>query len=48
MKVVSSIKMGEDRLEKLLKVQPQAEIVQVKDFSQKDEDAEILLLWLGR
>jgi len=45
MKVVSSIKMGEDRVEKLLQVQPMAQIIQVKDFSEKDEDAEILLTY---
>lgn len=45
MKVISSIKMGEDRVEKLLQAQPMAQIIQVKDFSEKDEEAEILLTY---
>ncbi|NLI91907.1 MAG: D-2-hydroxyacid dehydrogenase [Peptococcaceae bacterium] len=45
MKVLSSIKIGEDRLKALLAAQPQAEIQQVKDFSEKDEQAEILLTY---
>ncbi|RNC29638.1 MAG: putative 2-hydroxyacid dehydrogenase [Candidatus Dichloromethanomonas elyunquensis] len=45
MKVISSIKMGEDRVQKLLAAQPQAKIDQVKDFSEKDEEAEILLTY---
>ncbi len=45
MKVISSIKMGEDRLEKLLSVQPQAQIVQVKDFTEMDNEAEVLLTY---
>lgn len=45
MKVLSSIRMGEDRVEKLLAVQPQAEIVQVKEFSEADQEAETLLTY---
>lgn len=45
MKVLSSIKLGDERLDALQKVQPQAEIVQVKDFSEKDEKAEVLLTY---
>jgi len=45
MKVLSSVKIGEERLGKLLKAQPQAEIVQVKEFSVEDRQAEILLTY---
>jgi D-2-hydroxyacid dehydrogenase (NADP+) len=45
MRVLSSIKIGEERLSKLLLAQPQAEIVQVKAFTEKDEQADILLTY---
>lgn len=45
MKVISSIKIGEDRLKKLLAAQPDAQIVQVKDFSEGDDEAEVMLTY---
>lgn len=45
MKVISSIKIGEDRQKMLLSVQPDVQIVQVKDFSAGDDDAEVMLTY---
>ncbi|KUO66320.1 MAG: glyoxylate reductase [Gracilibacter sp. BRH_c7a] len=45
MKVISSIKISEDRLGKLIAAQPQAQIVQVKELTERDEEAEILLTY---
>lgn len=45
MKVISSIKMGDDRLEKLKAAQPLAEIVNVKELAARDEQAEVLLTY---
>ncbi|MGI6449364.1 MAG: D-2-hydroxyacid dehydrogenase [Desulfitobacteriia bacterium] len=45
MKVLSSIKMGEERLSALRLAQPQAEICLVKEFSAPDPEAEILLTY---
>ncbi len=45
MKVLSSIKMGEDRLKKLLSAQPGVRIVQVKEFKEIDPEVEILLTY---
>lgn len=45
MKVLSSIKIGEERLTELLKAQPKANIVQVKDFNEPDQEAEVLLTY---
>lgn len=45
MKVLSSIKIGEERLEKLLAAQPEAKIVQVREFTETDPEAEILLTY---
>lgn len=45
MKVISSVKINEDRLERLIAAQPQAQFVQVKELTEKDEEAEILLTY---
>lgn len=45
MKVISSVKIGEDRLGKLLAAQPQSQIVQVKELIERDEEADILLTY---
>lgn len=45
MKVLSSIKISEDKLEKLTAAQPEAQIVQVKGFTEKDEQAEVMLTY---
>lgn len=45
MKVTSTVKIDEVRLKKLLENQPQAKMIQVKDFTEGDEEAEILLTY---
>ena len=45
MKIISSVKLDEERLGKLLAAQPQAQFVQVKDLTKMDEEAEILLTY---
>ncbi len=45
MKVISSVKIDEERMGKLLAAQPQAQFVQVKELTEKDEEAEILLTY---
>lgn len=45
MRVISSIKISEERLKKLVASQPRAEIVQVKEFAEPDEKVEVLLTY---
>lgn len=45
MKLISSVKISEDKLERLKAVKPEAQIIQVKEFTERDEDAEVLLTY---
>jgi len=44
-RLLSSVKISEDKLQKIMAAQPEVEIIQVKDFTQADEKAEMLLTY---
>jgi Phosphoglycerate dehydrogenase and related dehydrogenases len=45
MKILSSIKISDDLLKKLLAIRPGAQIVQVRDFTEADPEADVLLTY---